>query len=87
MKTLGLDEAAEFLHVSAYSLRAMAEAGKVPGAKTGPKCYRWVFTDEALEEYLRGEIKKQTAARRGEIPAADSTRQPVRRRPVAPPPI
>lgn len=87
MKTLGLDEAAEFLHMSAYSLRSMAEAGKVPGAKTGPKGYRWVFTDEALEEYLRGEIRKQTAARRGEIQVADSTRRPVRRRPVAPPPI
>ena len=91
MKTLGLEEAAAFLHMSAYCLRQMAEAGKVPGAKTGPKGYRWVFTDEALEEYLRTEIRKQTARRRGEQecqekqPAAAATAR--RRTPKTPPPL
>ena len=92
MKTLGLEDAAKFLHVSEYSLRKMAENGIVPGAKVGPvKGYRWVFTDEALEEYLRTEIRKQTARRRGEQecqekqPAAAATAR--RRTPKTPPPL
>ena len=89
MKTLGLEEAAAFLHMSAYCLRQMAEAGKVPGAKTGPKGYRWVFTDEALEEYLRDEIRRQTATRRGEPLEQNESimkTQAARRRKSAPPP-
>lgn len=65
MKTFGLEEAAAFLHVSKDSMRDMADAGKVPAAKIGPtKGYRWVFTDESLEEYLRDEIERQTRDRR-----------------------
>ncbi len=69
MKTYGLEEAAAFLHVSKDSMRDMADSGKVPAAKIGPTSgYRWVFTDEGLEEYLRDEIRKQTAGRRGAKP-------------------
>lgn len=88
MKTLGLEDAAKFLHVSAYSLRKMAENGIVPGAKVGPvKGYRWVFTDEALEEYLRTETSKQTATRRGEkVEPEKQPPVPARRRTPKPPP-
>ncbi len=49
--------------MSSYTLREMAVAGLVPAAKVGR---RRIFTEEALAEYLRNEIKKQTAERRGE---------------------
>lgn len=60
--TFDLDAAAEILKLSKYSLGKLAKDGAVPAAKIGK---RWVFTDESLAEYLRGEIKKQTDARRG----------------------
>ena len=66
MKTFDLEGAAAFLHVSKDSMRDMADSGRVPGAKIGPGAgYRWVFTEESLEEYLRDEIRRQTAERRG----------------------
>lgn len=62
MKTFGLEEAAEFLRISKDSMRKMADSGKVPGAKVGPESGRvWIFTDESLEDYLREEIRRQTA--------------------------
>ena len=65
MKTFDLEEAAAFLRVSKDSMRDMADSGKVPAAKIGPTAgYRWVFTDEALEEYLREEVTRQTRDRR-----------------------
>jgi len=65
MKTFGLEEAAQFLRVSKDSMRDMADSGKVPAAKIGPTAgYRWVFTEESLEDYLREEIRRQTADRR-----------------------
>lgn len=75
----------------------MADSGKMPAAKIGPTTGRcWVFTDEGLEEYLRSEIKKQTAVRRGEKPAMtglDDNSQSLgrypsgRRKPAPPPPL
>lgn len=86
MKTFGLEEAAEFLRVSKDSMRDMADSGKVPAAKIGPNAgYRWVFTEESLEEYLREEIRRQTADRRRSfapmppvafVPRRRETRQP-----------
>lgn len=55
----------------------------------------WVFADELLEDYLRGEIRRQTAERRGspddsqtndekpKVPTAYT--RTVRRRPMEPP--
>ena len=60
MKTLNAQEAAEFLKVSENTLKKLAHAGTIPGAKVGRA---WVFTDEGLESYLRGEIQKQSSAR------------------------
>ena len=60
MKTFNAEEAAEFLKISSATLKILAGSGVVPGAKVGRA---WVFTDEGLESYLRGEITRQTTAR------------------------
>jgi len=65
----------------------------VPAAKIGPTTgYRWIFTDESLDEFLREEIKRQTAERRGvklsaptQVPTAFT--RSVRRKAVTPPPL
>ena len=61
MKTLSLEGAAAHLNVSPDTMRDLAANGDVAGAKIGKA---WVFTDEALEEYIREEIRQQTAGRR-----------------------
>ncbi|MBK6335664.1 MAG: helix-turn-helix domain-containing protein [Betaproteobacteria bacterium] len=50
MKTLGLHEAAAFLHCHPEELRRRAKAGGIPGAKVGRA---WVFLEEDLAAYLR----------------------------------
>jgi excisionase family DNA binding protein len=50
MKTLGLHEAAAFLHCHPEELRRRAKAGSIPGAKVGRA---WVFLEEDLAAYLR----------------------------------
>jgi len=50
MKTLTLDEAAQFLKIHPEELRRRAKAGIIPGAKVG-KC--WVFVEDDLVAYLR----------------------------------
>src|SRR5688500_4342999 len=50
MSTLGLKEAAAFLHVHPEELRRRAKAGRIPGAKVGRA---WVFLSEDLAAYLR----------------------------------
>ena len=50
MKTLSLNEAAEFLHIHPEELRRRAKLGLAPGAKVG-KC--WVFLDCDLADYVR----------------------------------
>src|SRR5215469_4924536 len=50
MNTLGLNEAAAFLHCHPEELRRRAKAGIVPGAKVG-RC--WVFLKDDLATYLR----------------------------------
>jgi excisionase family DNA binding protein len=85
MKTFDVEGAAEFLNVSTCTMKELAGAGTIPGAKIGKG---WVFTDEDLGEYLRGEIRKQTAERRGQKPEPAPTvsrRAPPRRRPSPPP--
>jgi len=66
MKTFNTEEAADFLKTSTDTLMKLAGEGIVPGAKIGRS---WVFTDEGLESYLRGEILQQTTARAN--PGAD----------------
>ncbi len=50
MRTFDVQEAADFLHISARVLRKRARNGEVPAARPG-KC--WVFIEEDLVEYLR----------------------------------
>lgn len=89
MNTLDLQGAAAYLHVSKDSMRDMADSGKVPGAKVGPTNGRqWIFTEESLDDYLREEIKRQTAERRKQLPGTvqPSAIQPPHRRKAAAPP-
>jgi hypothetical protein len=50
MKTLGLHEAAAYLHVHHEELRRRAKAGIIPGAKVGRA---WVFLELDLADYVR----------------------------------
>jgi len=50
MKTLTLNEAADFLKLHPEELRTRAKTGKIPGAKAGR---RWVFIEDDLASYLR----------------------------------
>ena len=50
MKTLDLNEAAEFLKMAPEGLRTKAANGDIPGAKPGK---RWCFREDDLAEYLR----------------------------------
>lgn len=94
IKTFDLKVAAAILKLSSYTLGEMAKKGVVPSAKIGR---RWVFTDEGLAEYLREEIRQQTARRRKEPLLANKPTQveraPVeftrtgRRKPRPPPPL
>ena len=91
MKTLNLETAAEFLNISADTMRDLAADGTVPGAKIG-KC--WVFTDEDLETYVRDEVRRQTAERRGvklsapsPAPIPTAFTRSVRRKAMTPPPL
>lgn len=87
-KTFDIKGAAAILHMSPWMLGRMASRGVVPAAKVGR---RWIFADEALAEYLRGEIKKQTAERRGEpkkmVPDPTPYYPSERRCPRPPPPL
>lgn len=78
MKTFGLEDAAAHLNVSPDTMRDLAANGDVAGAKIGKS---WVFADEDLDEFLRNEIRKQTAERRNEpIKEAKTAESPVSRR-------
>ncbi|UJP05126.1 MAG: helix-turn-helix domain-containing protein [Nitrosomonas sp.] len=50
MKTLNLDEAAQFLKLHPEEVRRRAKAGIIPGAKLGK---RWVFIEDDLAAYMR----------------------------------
>ena len=51
MKTLDLNEAAEFLRMNPQVLRRKAYNGEIPGRKTG-KC--WLFIQEHLADWVSG---------------------------------
>ena len=52
MKTLILEEAAQFLHLHPVTLQRMAQRGDVPAAKAGK---RWIFVEIDLVDYLRAQ--------------------------------
>lgn len=59
--TMDLDQAADYLKVSADTMRDLADFGTVPGAKIGK---RWVFRTPDLDAHLAKEIAAQTEERR-----------------------
>ena len=50
MRSMGLQEAAAFLHLSPSTLRNKVKSGLIPAAKPGKK---WVFLEDDLVVYLR----------------------------------
>ena len=52
MRTLDLEEAAEFLRIHPHTLEAKARSGEINGAKPGK---RWVFLDVDLADWLRSQ--------------------------------
>lgn len=64
MRTLDLQEAAAWLHMSPAVLRLHARQGRLKAAKPGK---RWVFLEEDLATYLR-----QLYARRRQAPLSGS---------------
>lgn len=52
MKTLTLQQAAEFLHCNPETVRRLAQANKIPSAKLGRK---WVFIEQDLAQYIRNQ--------------------------------
>ena len=60
MKTLGLKPAALLCKMHPNTLRELAVAGKAPGAKPARA---WVFVEEDLLAFLRGQYKSETPCR------------------------
>lgn len=56
MKTLTLQEAAEFLKIHPVTLGQKARLGLIPGAKIGKS---WVFVDIDLIEYIRAQYLRR----------------------------
>lgn len=54
MKTLNLEQAAEFLHMHPYTVMQKVHAGQILAAKPGK---RWVFIEDDLAEYLRAQYR------------------------------
>lgn len=60
MKTLDIDECAEFLKVKSTDVSEMARTGELPGARIGRA---WVFLEEDLVDYVRTQIRNQRRER------------------------
>lgn len=60
MRTLNVDQCAELLNTSYTVISELAVQGELPGAKIGKS---WVFLEDDIVEYLRGEVRKQQAER------------------------
>ena len=58
IKTMGIDEAAEFIRVHPVTLSKMAHEGEIPAAKPGKE---WVFINIDLVEWLRSKYKTQAS--------------------------
>ncbi len=61
MNTLTLDEAAGFLKMHPEEVRCRAKRGLIPACKLGR---RWVFIDDDLAVFLRGQYPAQQQALR-----------------------
>lgn len=59
--TLDAQEAADMLKISVQSVRELAAAGNLPGARIGSA---WVFVREDLIDWIRAQVRAQQARRR-----------------------
>ncbi|MFA6037431.1 MAG: helix-turn-helix domain-containing protein [Legionellales bacterium] len=50
MRTLNLNEAAQYLKIHPHTLQSRAKRGLIPGSRIGR---RWVFLEADLAEYIR----------------------------------
>ena len=60
MKTLDIDQCAEFHKINRAAASQLAIIGDLPGARIGPA---WVFLEDDLVEYLRALIRRQQRER------------------------
>ena len=60
MKTLDIDQCAEFFKINRAAASQLAVIGDLPGARIGPT---WVFLEDDLVDYLRALIKCQQLER------------------------
>jgi len=72
MKTLNLEEAAQFLKMHPEEVRRRAKAGIIPGAKVG-KC--WVFIEEFIEEDLAAYMRSLYAPPRQALQVGHGEKQ------------
>lgn len=59
MKTLNIDQAAEFLGAHKETIRRLAVIGKIPAAKIGR---RWTFIEQDLVIYIRNKYSTSDAS-------------------------
>lgn len=71
MKTLDIDECAEFLKINRTTASELAASGELPGAKIGRA---WVFIEEDLVEYLRGKVRQQQRERQTDTDLSEKSR-------------
>jgi excisionase family DNA binding protein len=64
MRTLDLDECADFLGLHPTTAKKKAAAGELPGAKIGRS---WVFLESDLVEYLQGQVRNQMKERQEKV--------------------
>lgn len=63
MRTLDIDECAEFFKIQRTHALKLAGAGEIPGAKIGKS---WVFLEDDLADYLRAQVRQQSRERAAE---------------------
>jgi Helix-turn-helix domain len=64
MKTLDIDQCAEFLKINITAATEMAAVGELPGARIGRA---WVFLEEDLVEYVRTQVRYQRRERQAVV--------------------
>lgn len=80
MKTLDLDECAEFLKIERTHALKLAGSGTLPGAKIGKA---WVFPLDDLLDYLKGEVRKQMRERQARRDVEDGLEAALARTPAS----
>ncbi len=60
MRTLDIDECAEFLKINSTTVSEMLGSGELPGARVGRG---WVFLEDDLVAYVRDQIRLQRRER------------------------